>query len=332
MGEGPSGTDPVGVVVIGRNEGERLKRCLASLAGRTGYLAYVDSGSSDGSTALARSFAAEVIELDMRTPFTAARARNAGLERLLQLCPDLKYVFFVDGDCEVIHGWIEEAVQFLQSREDVAVVCGRRRERHPEMSIYNLLCDIEWDSAPVGETRACGGDAVMRVAALRQVGGFRADLICGEEPELCARLRQAGWRIWRLGIDMTLHDAAMYHIAQWWRRTVRVGYGYATFMRLDSVRHDKQWIQRSRRAWLWSLGIPALTVTLSFFVGWLALLLLVAYPLQVTRLAIKGPRSRRENWSRAVALVLGHFAEMHGELKFHLERYRGVRPGLIEYK
>src|SRR5689334_17295364 len=146
MVQGRSGTSTVGVVVIGRNEGERLKRCLSSLTGSAGYLAYVDSGSTDGSVALAKSFGFEAIELDIRTPFTAARARNAGFERLLQLHPDLQYVFFVDGDCEVIHGWIEEAVQFLELHADVAVVCGRRRERHPEKSIYNLLCDIEWDS------------------------------------------------------------------------------------------------------------------------------------------------------------------------------------------
>jgi GT2 family glycosyltransferase len=332
MGAGRSGTDAVGVVAIGRNEGERLRCCLASLTGGTECLAYVDSGSTDGSVALARALGVEVIELDRARPFTAARARNAGLERLLQLRPDLRYVFFVDGDCEVIHGWIDQAVGFLESHPDVAAVCGRRRERHPERSIYNLLCDIEWDSSAVGETGACGGDAVMRVAAFREAGGFRPDLICGEEPELCARLRKAGWRIWRLAADMTVHDAAMYHLTQWWQRTVRVGYGYAMFMRLDSVRHDRQWIDRYRRSWLWCLGVPALTVLLAIAVGWPALWWLMVYPLQVARLAMRGTRSARENWSRAAALVLGYFAEMHGQLKFHLQRYRGTRSGLIEYK
>jgi len=332
MGKGRSGAGAVGVVVIGRNEGERLKRCLSSVIGGAEYLAYVDSGSSDGSVAMARSLGVEVVELDMRQPFTAARARNEGLERLLQLRPELQYVFFVDGDCEVIHGWIGEAVRFLDSHPDVAVVCGRRRERHPERSIYNLLCDIEWDSAPAGETGACGGDAVMRVAAFREVSGFRPDLICGEEPELCARLRKAGWRIWRLAAEMTLHDAAIYHLAQWWQRTVRVGYGYAMFMGLDSVRHDRQWIDRYRRAQLWSLGVPALIVASSLFLGWSALWLLALYPLQVARLAVRGPRSARENWSRAAALVLGRFAEMHGQLKYYLQRHRGTRSALIEYK
>src|SRR6185312_13782508 len=297
MGAGRSDTEAVGLVAIGRNEGPRLQRCLSSIADSAEHLAYVDSGSSDDSVAMARARGVEVVELDTAKPFTAGRARNAGLERLLQAHPDLKYVFFVDGDCEVIHGWIADAVRFLESHPDVAVVCGRRRERYPERSIYNLLCDIEWDNALAGEAGACGGDAVMRVAAFRAVGGFRPDLICGEEPELCARLRKAGWRVWRLAADMTVHDAAMYHLTQWWRRTVRVGYGYAMFMRLDSVRHDRLWIDRCRRSWLWSVGIPALIVVSSLLFGWSALWLLATYPLQVTRLALDGQRSARENWS-----------------------------------
>ena len=332
MGAGRSDTATVGVVVIGRNEGERLRRCLASLTGAPAYLTYVDSGSNDGSVATARCLGAEVVELDRARPFTAARARNAGCDELLRSHPELQYVFFVDGDCEVIHGWIGEAVRFLEAHADVAVVCGRRRERHPERSIYNLLCDIEWDSSPTGETGACGGDAVMRVAAFRQAGGFRADLICGEEPELCARLRQAGWRVWRLPADMTMHDAAMYHLGQWWQRTVRVGYGYAMFMRLDSVRHDRQWIDRYRRARLWSLGVPALILVSALFFGWRALWLLTLYPLQVARLALRGKRSARANWCRAAGLVLGYFAEMHGQARYQLQRYRGARSGLIEYK
>jgi len=333
MSEERSASSTAGVVVIGRNEGERLERCLASLSGNAGRLVYVDSGSSDGSVALARAAGMEVLELDMRRPFTAARARNEGFQRLLQLQADLTYVFFVDGDCEVVQGWLGEAARFLDSRPDVAVVWGRRRERYPERSVYNLLCDIEWDSAPLGETRSCGGDALMRVAAVRQVAGFRADLICGEEPELCARLRQVGWRIWRVARDMTIHDAAMYRLEQWWKRMVRVGYGYAMFRRLDSVvSSEPQWVQRSRQSWLWGVGLPAATLALALALGWPALCLLALYPVQVVRLALRGERSRRENWSRAAALVLGKFPEMHGQLKFLLDRQRRVRSGLIEYK
>ena len=77
----------VGAVAIGKNEGERLRICLQSLAKQVSRLVYVDSGSSDGSVELARSVEAVVVELDPRIPFTAARARNAGVERLTEIAP-----------------------------------------------------------------------------------------------------------------------------------------------------------------------------------------------------------------------------------------------------
>ena len=209
------------VIVIGRNEGERLDKCLRSVVGLAPHRLFTWTPVPRTVRCQRRDArAVDVIELDARIPFTAARARNEGFERVRQLQPDLRYVQFVDGDCEVVAGWIEKAVAFLDAHRDVAVVCGRRRERNPAQSIYNRLCDIEWDT-PIGEAKGCGGDALMRADAFEQVGGFRADVIAGEDTELCVRLRAAGWRIWRLDAEMTVHDAAMTRFGQWWRRAIR---------------------------------------------------------------------------------------------------------------
>src|SRR5882762_4098126 len=162
----------LGIVVIGRNEGERLRACLASVTRLAGLVVYADSGSTDGSTETARNLGVVVVALDMSIPFTAGRARNEGFQRLCELAPELSYVQFVDGDCAVVDGWPEAAAEFLDAHPDVAGVCGRRRERYPERSIYNLLCDIEWNT-PVGEAKACGGDVMMRVEALGAAKGFR---------------------------------------------------------------------------------------------------------------------------------------------------------------
>src|SRR6185437_7195484 len=93
-----------GAVAIGRNEGERLRQCLKSLSAAAAVV-YVDSGSTDGSAEWARSQGADVIDLDIGLPFTAARARNAGFGRLREIDSDLRYVQFLDGDCELIDGW-----------------------------------------------------------------------------------------------------------------------------------------------------------------------------------------------------------------------------------
>src|SRR5207249_590682 len=108
----------VGVVAIGRNEGERLGVCLASALRDCAHVVYVDSGSTDGSVALARDLGAQVLELDLSIPFTAARARNAGFDKLLHIAPDVEFVQFVDGDCEIVENWISCAMFEMTSDAD----------------------------------------------------------------------------------------------------------------------------------------------------------------------------------------------------------------------
>lgn len=323
---------PLGVVVIGRNEGARLVRCLQSLRAMADRTVYVDSGSADGSLAAGRAFGVVTMQLDPGRPFTAARARREGFERLLSLHPALEYVLFVDGDCEVMRPWPASAGSFMALHPDVAIVCGRRREKYPERSIYNRLCDLEWQEGPMGETPECGGDALIRVAAFRQVGGYRADLICGEEPELCVRLRQAGWRIWRLDEEMTVHDAAMYRFKQWWRRMQRGGYAFAQGAHLHGASAQRHGITQSRRAWIWGLCIPVCVVAASALLGYAALALLLVYPLQVSRVALRGTRSTRDNWLRALAVVLAKFPEVLGQMTFVMHNLGRVQTRLIEYK
>jgi glycosyltransferase involved in cell wall biosynthesis len=320
----------VGAVVIGRNEGERLKRCLLSLAGAD-ELVYVDSGSNDGSPQWAEGQNAEVIELDMTSPFTAARARNCGLRKLLEIAPQIQYVQFVDGDCEVLHDWLRIAKDFLDAHADVAAVCGRRRERFPEQSVYNWLCDREWE-CPVGESRAFGGDVMIRADALKTVGGYREDMIAGEDPELGVRLRKAGWRIWRLGVDMTLHDAAMTHFAQWWKRILRSGYAFAHGAYLHGGLPERYCVWESRRAWLWGFWLPLGCLTVGLTIGGWAWATWLIYPAQILRQTLRnvGPLSQRA--TLAFYQILSRFPEAVGEMQFFSDRILGRRSKLIEYK
>jgi len=320
-----------GVVIIGRNEGERLRRCLETITGITDQVVYVDSGSTDDSVNMAMSMGSEVVSLDMTKPFTAARARNEGCKRLIKLTPNLDYVQFVDGDCELIDGWLETAALFLDSNNNVAMVCGRLRERHPEHSIYNLLMNAEWDT-PIGATKACGGIAMTRISSFEAEEGFRADLIAGEESELCVRLRARGWQVWRLDAEMALHDAAMTHFWQWWKRTLRTGYAYAEGAYLHGATPEMHKVKESRRIWIWGLWIPMASVVLSIWLGVLGLTILLVYPAQVVRLALRGTRSLKENWVCAIFLVLGKFPEAMGQLKYIYNRLNRKAVRLIEYK
>lgn len=309
----------VDAVVIGRNEGARLIACLNSLQGRVRRLVYVDSGSSDGSVGAAQAAGAEVVALDMAQPFTAARARNAGLAALASDPP--AFVQFVDGDCEVQPGWIDDALAGFAAQPKAVVVCGRRRERFADATVYNALADREWNT-PVGPALACGGDALMRFDAVQAVGGYVPTLIAGEEPDLCLRLRAAGGEVWRIDAEMTLHDAAMTRFSQWWQRSRRAGHAFAE----GAARHGfSHWGVETRRALIWGAGLPVATVALGVIhpAGWL---LALAYPAQVVRLAL------RDSWAWGLFSVLGKFAEAQGALGYYLSRLRGARAGLIEYK
>ena len=324
----------VGLVAIGRNEGERLRQCLLSVIGKVAHVVYVDSGSTDGSIELARSLLVDVVELDLSTPFTAARARNAGFAHLLQKDTQLEFVQFVDGDCEVVEGWIERALAQLEAQPNVAVVCGRRRERFPKQSIYNQLCDMEWDT-PIGEAKACGGDSMMRVKAFQQVGGFNPALIAGEEPELCVRLRQNEWKILRIDAEMTLHDAQMTRFSQWWKRALRAGHAYAEGARLHGRSSEGHWRRESWSIWFWGFYLPLLALGLIWPTHGFSLLLLVGYPVLAGRIFLK---QRRQNICTehaalyALSCVLGKFAQVGGTLGFLRTHLLGTKSTLIEYK
>jgi GT2 family glycosyltransferase len=325
----------LGVVAIGRNEGERLRRCLVALAkaGQGAASVYVDSGSTDGSVELARSMGVEVVGLDMTRPFSAARARNAGFERLKEIAPGIRYVMFLDGDCEVADGWLARARSELEARPKAAVVCGRRRELFPEHSVYNRLADLEWDT-PIGEAIACGGDSVIRAEAFEAVGGFDPTAAAGEEPQLCQRLRRAGWTVWRVDAEMTRHDIAMTRFRQYWRRHYRSGYnGLDILTRFPG--EDRLFADELRRARAWGIGWPTAVIGAAWAGVAAAGLMALTLPLQMARLAFKirkrvdGPRTAI---AYGVLVTVAKWANLSGQAGYLRDRRRGRMARLIEYK
>lgn len=323
----------VAAVVIGRNEGARLIQCLKSLKSQISQIVYVDSGSSDRSINEAVRFNVSCLSLDLTIPFTAARARNEGANFLFESYPNLKYVQFIDGDCESQPNWLEKAISFLDSHVDYAVVCGRRRERYPDRSIYNQLCDVEWDT-PVGDALACGGDALFRVSAFKQVSGYNSSLIAGEEPELCFRLRASNWKIKRIAAEMTLHDADMMNIKQWWSRAKRAGYAYASSCFLHGASKERFKVREIVSIVLWVVILPIVVIFFSLYhIAFISLL--VVYLLQTMRLTIKY-KTLKKGWRVAFFCALSNmiakFPQLSGLLKFIFDTLKGVKAQVIEYK
>ncbi len=323
----------IGLVAIGRNEGDRLRQCLESVIGKVSQVVYVDSGSTDGSVELAQSLGVDVVQLDLSIPFTAARARNVGCDRLLELMPNIEYVQFVDGDCEVVNGWLESAQETLNAEKSTVVVCGRRRERFSHLTIYNRLCDIEWDT-PIGEAKACGGDAMMRVASFQAVGGYNPELIAGEEPELCIRLRKNGGKIQRVNAEMTLHDAQMTHFSQWWKRAVRAGHAYAEGAWLHGSSPEYHWVKETRSILFLGFIMPLLASIGVMPTKGLSLLLLAIYPLltyKIYQYSCSLGLVRKDALLFSVSCSLAKFPQAQGIMRFYWGKLFSQPSRLIEY-
>jgi glycosyltransferase involved in cell wall biosynthesis len=323
-------------VVIGRNEGERLKLSLKSVQVAKLPLVYVDSGSSDRSPEVARHFGVPTIELDPTRPFSAARGRNEGLEEALRRWPSIGFVLFLDGDCELDPDFPSAAVASFAQEHDCAIVTGHLSERHPEASIYNRLCAIEWRS-PAGRLEnmnGIGGIMVARISTLREVGGFNEQAIAGEERDLAIRLGLAGYSAVKIDVPMATHDAQMTNFGQWWRRAVRGGHALAH----RYARHGRTSFRDGRReirsALFWGFVLPLAVLVLLWPTRGLSLLLLGGYGVlgwRVYRHYSRTGLSRSDAWLATRFILYSKFAEFVGILRYCANRLRG-QFHIIEYK
>lgn len=327
------------VVVIGRNEGARLERCLRSVGamapcdGRAiGYeIIYVDSASSDGSPQLAADFGARVLSLPPgRT--TAALGRNAGWR-----AATAPFVLFLDGDTILDPRFVADSLKDFGS--DTAIVWGHRREIHPEKSIFNRVLDLDWIYAP-GIVEFCGGDALVRREALQQVNGFDENLIAGEEPEMCRRMRAQGWKILHVDRPMTGHDLAMTAWSQYWRRATRAGYAYAEVserFRSSGLPFWEEDARRNRNRAL-ILGAAALVALAASVLArsiWPGTIAAILFAALVARTASRAGWKGSSLATRLAYGVHSHLQQIPiylGQLRYFRDKKAGRSRGLIEYK
>ena len=324
----------IGIVVIGRNEAQHLRQCLLPLTDQTKDLVYVDSGSIDNSVKIAEELGVKVILLDSSEPYTAARGRNTGANYLLEVNPDLEFIQFIDGDSYIVNEWLEEASSELASNKDTAVVCGILTEQSPELSVYNTLFNLEWNK-PSGEVSACGGNMMVRAKYFKQLEGFDQTLIAGEDPELCLRMRQQGWKIFKLDCQMGFHDGEMISFWQWWKRAIRSGYVYAEGSWLHGKSPEFYGIRESFRIWFWGFILPLLAIATIWYTHGLSLiLLLVAYLVLCSRVYMF--MSKRETSKDALIYatfcIVDKFPQLLGQIRFYLGKLLKWRSKLIEYK
>lgn len=326
----------VSVVVIGRNEGPRLERCLASVnamirpAGDVEVI-YVDSASTDGSPAVAEMLGARAIVIQPKSP-TAASGRNAGWQ-----AASGEFILFLDGDTILDPRFVVSALGDFHS--DTAAVFGHRREIRPRDSVFNRVLDLDWIS-PVGLADYCGGDALIRRAALEQVNGYDETLIAGEEPEMCRRMRGRGWKILHVDLPMTGHDLAMTRCRQYWRRAVRTGYAYAEVSKRFRGTPLPFWEAEARHnrsraiAWM-GIGLGAAVLSVAFLTAWPLVAAIGLLGLMSARSAMKCAWKSNDALTLALYGLHSHVQQIPiflGQLRWRRDRRAGRRAGLIEYK
>jgi GT2 family glycosyltransferase len=325
-----------GVVIIGRNEGERLLACLRELLPQRRPLLYVDSGSIDGSVGRARALGVPVLQLDPSRPFSAARARNEGAQALLKQHPTLAFIQFLDGDCIIAPGWLDAAEAALHHDRSCAVVFGHLQERFPQASIYNQLCALEWrsPSGPVDNVSHLVGITMVRRSVFESLGGFNSDMIAGEDPDFGVRVSLAGHGARKLDAAMASHDACIYRFSQWWKRSIRAGHAIGQRAQLHAGDSSHDGAKERRSTWFWGLVLPTVIALAAPVTKGLSLLLVLGYLVLIRRVVkfrLSLGDTGREAHLYAAFTALGKFANALGLLKYHFDRTRG-RIKIIEYK
>jgi len=229
------------VVLITKDQEWNVARLIRSATATTAWLGteaeivLVDSASADDTVSIASSFPIVVYPLSSDQRLTAAAGRYVGF-----LNTSGEYVLFLDGDMEVIAGWIRSALDAMGADRSIAVVAGRRidlprdataEERDAEST---RTVDVNFQDVKHG-----GGAALYRRSALEEVGSFNPFVYSDEEPELCIRIRyRGGYRVVRLDRPIVYHYSdPIDHLSTLMGRASRnlyVGYGQNLRLHLRS--------------------------------------------------------------------------------------------------
>lgn len=325
-----------GVVVIGRNEAPRLRSCFESLPSDT-PICYVDSGSDDGSPAIARSYSIPTLQLSGSQPFGAARARNAGFNALLEEYPKLERVLFLDGDCVLDPDFLGVAITLMNKHDDCAIIVGRLEEANSGNNIYGILADLEWSSPASGEILdfgQLGGIMLVCVPDFLAVGGFNPDFIAGEDSELGIRLHLTGRKTIRIINRMAIHAMEMQRFGQWWRRSIRAGHALAHRYAV----HGKSSLADSRSAvhstFVYGILIPIvvlMAVSIFGFWGMVPVIIYVYLGLRFFSYYRRKGATRRNSLIGTAFGIIAKLANGIGMVRFHVQRARGNFK-IIEYK
>ena len=182
----------ISFIVIGRNEGWKLTKCLESIYKAISVnnlqaeVIYVDSQSKDDSITRAKKFDKIRIFQLLEKKVNAAKARNVGAKEATG-----KYLFFLDGDMELFPEFLTHA--FSTKETLVHPLVGGRLEHHYYNEKWALLDKKIFltHKNPVFKPIA-GGTFIIEKTLWDSVDGMDNRFVVSEDPELGLRLAEKG--------------------------------------------------------------------------------------------------------------------------------------------
>lgn len=228
----------ISVIVIGKNEGERLQRCLTSVKQVFAdecpveyEIIYVDSQSTDDSVSFAQTLPVTHVVL-LTGVCNAAIARNAGAEMAKG-----DILFFLDGDMKLLPGFLPK------------ILTGQSTLVYPFLSALfsDEVHDTQWNylfttyrhKQHVGDSdtyeAVTGGFFLIMRELWEKVGGMDTRFRCNEDYDLGLRLTQMGLPLCRKSILAVKHYMVNY--------TLRAS--YVTNMKYAALLLRKHWRKRN---------------------------------------------------------------------------------------
>ena len=225
----PAKSCPVSIVIKALNEEKRIvaavQSALVAVGEVGGEVVLADSCSSDNTVALASTYPIRIVQLAR----AEQRCCGVGPQLGYQHCAG-EYVYILDGDMEMLPGFLPEALAFMKAHPDVAGVGGRAVETNTISLEYVGRVERGLSHMRAGAVDRLDGGGLYRRAAVEQAGYFSdSNLHSYEEFDLAVRLRVLDWKLWRINIDSVLHhghDAPPYQLLmRRWRSRYICGLG-----------------------------------------------------------------------------------------------------------
>jgi N-acetylglucosaminyl-diphospho-decaprenol L-rhamnosyltransferase len=235
-GVNPAQTDvgvALTVAIVSFNDSRWLSPCLESLPAHLGGLVseviVVDNGSDGAAEMVSRAFPHAITMSTSNRGF--GHANNVAIVKSRG-----RYVLFLNPDTEFVAGSLEQLIGLMEARPDLGVAGVKQIAGDGAMlptvryfpsfprALGEALGSERWHSRPswAGERElnlqryehefACdwtsGSFMLIRREALLAAGCFdERFFLYGEEPDLCMRIKKAGWSVWHLPVVTIVHHA-----------------------------------------------------------------------------------------------------------------------------